>query len=145
MKNKKLFLILAMLVLGLILVSISCTRNSTTSNFHPLSEAEKEKVIQIALDTPEASAQLQKGLKYTASLDWVGIVWVGTHASEEWGFDYDAVEKGIPSNIPQSAIIYSRAQLSFGEPPEVLIRVAVDIPTEKAVFVESYPLKKLPQ
>lgn len=138
-KEKRLFLILLTIVL--LLVSTSCTKASTLRN---LTEEEKARAIQIALKTPEAQSQLEQGITYKSDLNWVAIVWLFSRASEIYGFDYDAWEKGVPSNIPRSAVIYSRVSLTFGNPERLLIEVAVDLAHGKAVFVQTFGLKGLP-
>lgn len=109
-----------------------------TANLRNLSNAEKAKAIQIALDTPEASAQINRWNTYKADLDWVGML---KNDSDGWflyGLDYNVWEQGIPDKIPGSAVIYPRVSFYFGEPQELLLRVAIDLPTEKVVYIESY-------
>ncbi len=137
-------LILALLTVAFLLASVSCTKTSTPPQPTLLPNSQAIKAIQIALETPEAKDLINKGYPYQVDLNWVGIVWQGSRASELWGLDYDVWEKGIPDNVPPSAVIYPRVDLYFGDPPQILLRVAVELSTEKAIFVESHPLKKLP-
>ncbi len=138
--RKKLVFVL-LLAIGILLAFVACTKASTLRN---LTEEEKARAIQIALNTSEAQAQLEQGITYKSDLNWVAIVWRFSRASEIYGFDYDAWETGAPSNIPRSAVIYSRVSLTFGEPERLLVEVAVDLATAKAVWVQSHPLKSLP-
>ena len=137
-------LILALLIVPFFLASVSCTKTSTPLQPTLLPNSKVSKAIQIALDTTEAKDLVNKGYPYQIDLNWVGIVWQGSRASELWGLDYDVWEKGIPDNVPPSAVIYPRVDLYFGDPPEILLRIAVELSTEKAVFVDGHPLKKLP-
>ena len=167
MASKNRILVIS-LAFGLLLTSISCAKpelapapapvptftptpsqptaapNPTLSSLRNLTDAEQRKAIQIALNTPETTAETTKNSPYKVELDWVGIVWRGSHAAEIWGLDYNVFETGIPSNVPSSAVIYPRVILYFGEPEYLLVRVAVDLTTEKAVQVDTHGLKKLP-
>ena len=140
-KDTKRYITLVVLLICLFLVFVSCTKASTLRN---LTEEEKSRAIQIALNTSEAQAQLEQGITYKSDLNWVAIVWQFSRASEIHVFDYDEWETGIPSNIPRSAVIYSWVGLTFGEPERLLVGVAVDLATGKAVFVQSFPLKSFP-
>lgn len=140
-KDTKRYITLVVLLICLFLVFVSCTKASTSRN---LTEEEKSRATQIALNTSEAQTQLEQGITYKSDLNWVAIVWQFSRASEIHAFDYDEWETGIPSNIPRSAVIYSRVSLTFGEPERLLVEVAVDLATGKAVFVQSFPLKSLP-
>jgi hypothetical protein len=114
------------------------------SRFRPLTEEEKDKAVQIALSTQEASYWLQQGFRYTTSIGWVGIVWANSRVSEVAAFDYNAIEKGIPPTIPQSAVVYPWIHLYFGEPPKIDIMAAVDLSTDKVVHSLSFSLKSPP-
>ena len=144
-----------LLVLGLILISLACsasqaapisspTASQTPPGLRNLTDSERERSIQIAINTPEAKEQTSQGTPYAAELSWVGIVWEGSRAVGTWDMDYEVIEKGTPSNVPSSAVIYPRVNLLFGQPERLLIRVAVDLSAEKAVSVDMHPLKKLP-
>ncbi len=121
---------------------IPTSPNTTQPNFRNLSDSEKSKAIQIALNTTEAASLIQNGTPYTSTLSWVGIIWNGTNSGEVYGFDYNAVETGIPPGIPKNAIIYPRVELEFGNPPNTLIRVAVDLSAGTAVWHDVHGLKR---
>jgi len=108
-----------------------------------LTNAEKEKVIEIALGTPEAMQAKEEHGIYQVNLSWVDINWIFSHASELYGLDYEMVDK-IPDKIPESAEFYSPVELYFGDPPRVLWRIAVNPDTGEVVHVEWHGLKIVP-
>jgi len=122
-----------------------------------LTDAEKDRVIEIALNTPEALKQLEKESHYETSLSWIAIVWDNSEYSEYRGLDYEWVEekilppppKDMPpgvvmSTVPESAEFYSRVVINFGEPPRWQVMVAVNPDTEKVALVEENPFRTGP-
>jgi hypothetical protein len=128
---------------GVILSSVSC--RSPQANLRNLTEAEKARAVEIALATDEAQAQVKQGITYKSDQQWIGISKGFLKATELNVFDYDAWEKGVPENLPSSAVIYPYVSLTFGEPERLLIMVAVDLESGKAVWVDSMGLKSLPR
>jgi hypothetical protein len=55
--------------------------------------------------------------------------------------EYETVETGIPAYVPQSAVIYPRVLIHFGDPEDWQVMVAVDLESEKAVLVEENPAR----
>jgi hypothetical protein len=142
--RKALASIAVLLVLAVLLADGCIGHPKGIDSLRWLTDAEKERVIEIALDTPEAAGAREAYGYYEASLRWVAINWCFHHATDLYGLDYECVEEGIPENIPESAELYSRVDIEFGEPPRELIRVAVNPDTGKVAYVESYGLKKVP-
>jgi S1-C subfamily serine protease len=111
------------------------------SNLRWLTDEEKSKAIEIALSMPEATSLLEQQEVYTAEVDWIAIEWDGSRATGWRVLDYDVVSEGVPEFVPESAIIYTRVFLRFGDPVQQQVMVAVDLKAEKAVLVEGpYPL-----
>jgi len=110
-------------------------------NLRWLTNDEKDKVIEIALNTPEAIETSKKYPVSKTSIGWVAIEWqngVGMH-----GFDYEMVSE-VPDNVPETAEFYSRVEIYFGEPERVLMRVAINPDTCKVARIMTHPLKRLP-
>ena len=127
-------------------------------NLKRLTEEEKQKVLEIALGTPEAQEQLKQESQYKTGIGWIalnpnpeGEGYSGYHK-----FDYEIVEEGIPRGkvditppgstervvsvgVPEDAEIYPDVTIWFGEPAEWIISVAVDLKAGKAVYTEGYP------
>jgi hypothetical protein len=112
-----------------------------------LTDAEKDRVIEIALNTPEALGLLETETYYEASVRWVAINWLNDHVAELWGFDYEDVDEGVPENVPESAELYSQVEIYIAGAtyyPKHLIRVAINPDTGEVAHVERHPLKKIP-
>jgi hypothetical protein len=116
-----------------------------------LTETEKAKVIEIALDTPEVKEWLEKESKYRAELVWVAINYKDTEPYERsWMriLDYDEIEEaaelvsewtevypGVVIHFASTAEVYKMRQ---GEPLQFVVQVTVDLNTKKAVDVDMY-------
>jgi hypothetical protein len=116
----------------------------------PLTESEKERVVEIALATPEARTELDKGTTYRAEFGWGAFLWeddpdsvttIGL-AGTCWGLDYGIVDTGVPSFVNPKAVIYPRVVIRFGEPVEWSVGVTVDRTTWKIVRVDKSPPRK---
>lgn len=106
-----------------------------------LTDDEKDKVIEIALNTPEALRQQEGDSIYKTELGWIAIVWEDSESATWWALDYETVETGIPAYVPKSAVIYPRVLIHWGEPEKWQVMVAVDLETEEAVLVEENPAR----
>ena len=120
-----------------------------------LTEGEKEKVIEIALNTPEALEWRQKEGAYKTRLDWIAMYpdSSGKGYNGYRHFDYEIVETGIPIYPPdrivligeqKSAEIYPNVHISFGEPLMWQVSVVVDLEKEEAVYIDAYPARNSP-
>ncbi len=137
---------LRFIVILLVLIALlagGCAQKSDMdeeSNLRWLTDEEKSKVIEIALSTPEATSSLEQQEVYTTEVDWIAIEWDGSRATGWRVLDYDVVSEGVPEFVPESAIIYTRVFLRFGDPVQQQVMVAVDLEAEEAVLVEGpYP------
>ncbi len=109
-----------------------------------LTEEEKARAIEIALNSPEAKEAREKYGVYRTGFRWVAMMKNESGGMSIWSFDYEMVDN-IPDNIPKDAAFYSEVEIYFGEPEQLLMRIAVDLENEKVVHVESHGLKILPK
>ena len=109
-----------------------------------LTEEEKAKVIEIALNTPEAQEAKEKYGVYKTGLGWVAIMKNESGGTSSWGFDYEMVDN-IPDMIPKDARFYSRVEIYFGEPEQLLMRIAVNPDTGEVAIIDRHGLKILPK
>ena len=109
-----------------------------------LTDAEKAKVVEIALNTPEAKAARDSYGAYRTTFSWEAIKKNESGGLSLWGFDYEMVDN-IPVNIPKDAGIFLRVEIYFGEPEQLLMGVAVNPDTGEVANVESHGLKILPE
>lgn len=132
-------------------------------NLRWLTDEEKQKIIDIALNTPAAQEWLQKESQYKTNIDWIALN--PDHEGEGYSgyqhFEYEIVGKGIPrgtlditpadshttyrfTGVPEDAEIYPNVTIWFGEPARWVVSVAVDLEAERAVYVEDYPFRTGP-
>jgi len=104
-----------------------------------LTDDEKDRLIEIALNTPEALRQLEKESVYRTEVNWIAM-----NNSTRWMLDYETVESGISAHIPQSAVFFPPIRIRFGEPERWQVMVAVDLDTEKVVLMAENPARNGP-
>jgi hypothetical protein len=109
-----------------------------------LTDDEKEKVLEIALKTPEALAQLEKLSHYDAKLNWNAIVWRDSEISEWRSLDYDWETDPNTSLVTAGSEYYAAVVINFGQPPQWQVYVAVNPDTGKAVTVMENPFRTGP-
>ena len=123
-------------------------------NLRWLTEEEKARLVEIALNIAEAWGGAEKGDPYETSIGWIAI-----SPGRRSRFDYDIVEIGIPRGevditppgsservvsigVPDDAEIYPEVTIRFGEPAEWIVHVAIDLDSEEVIFSEIYPARK---
>ena len=137
--EKRLWLPLSLLVAAALFVG-SCTGHPEgMENPRKLTEQEKAKVIDIALDAPRVSEWLEKESDYRIhGLDWYAIVWnsSGDGYSQYRCFPYDDVETDPNYKlVPELALWYPGVTIAVGEGTIYQTQIAVDLAAEKAVMV----------
>jgi len=113
-------------------------------NFRQLTDSEKDKVIEIALSTPEVLKWLGKESKYKIRLAWAAIVWENSGYSVWQSLDYEVVDSGIPAYVSKESNFYPEVVIHFGEPEQWVFQVDIDLETEKVVLVQEYPTRREP-
>lgn len=133
--RKGLCVAISLLVMALLMGS--CGQSKGMEGPRELTEDEKARVVDIALDTPQATRWLESEEEYQiAGLDWYAIddgTW--------WCFDYDGVETDLNRQlVPESARWYPGVTIRVGEVTITQMQIAVDLEIEKAVLLEGpYP------
>jgi len=132
---------LLLLVLGLLVASVlltgGCGHPKGLADLRPLTDVEKDNVIEIALNTSAAETASQAYGVYTTEIRWVGIFWFKGKAVL-WEMGYDTVENGLPEDASESFQFYSQVVIDFGEPPQEEIRVAINPDTGKVANITRY-------
>jgi len=136
----------SLLVILILLVSGCAGHPEGLKKPRELTDVEKDRVVEIAFNTPEALRQLEAENKYkTTEVDWLAIVWSDSewssylHIDSEWETDPNL------ELVPESALFYPVVSIRFGESEQWLVTVAVDLDTEKVALVQQSPAKKGPQ
>ena len=110
-----------------------------------LTQAEKDKVIEVALETDEAKEWLGKGKTYNTNFIWMAILWEKSRFSAFYSIRYEWANGYNISNVPQEAVWYPGVIVNFGDPEEWQVTAAVDLDSEKAVYVIENPYRTGPK
>jgi len=108
-----------------------------------LSKSEKQKVVKIALNTPEVSERLEEEGQYVVRFMWMAVVWRDSEPSEVQFFYCDELEKR-PGSVSESAVFYPGVIIYIAGQPGSLI-VAVSLDTEQTVHVKHLSVYESPQ
>jgi hypothetical protein len=107
-----------------------------------LTDNEKDRVVEIALNTSEALSELEKESIYETEIGWAAIVWGNSQYSQWYVLQLGDV---VPTTrmlqgIPESAVYYPHVLIQFGEPPRWVVQVVVDLDSGKVVLAREYPV-----
>ena len=109
-----------------------------------LTDDEKDKVIEIALNQTKAAKYLKEYSQYKTDLSWIAIVWENSGYSEWRGLRYEWETDENFKYVSESAVYYSRVVINFGEPPQWQVMAAINPDTGKVALVEEYPFRTGP-
>ena len=114
-----------------------------------LTDSQKQRIVEIILNSPEAREQPTTESIYRTWLMWTAIVWDNSHYSYMSSFDLEDVEADPEyQTVPESAGWYPGATLYFGDPQaptaEWLIQAHVDLDADKVVYINSSPYSAAP-
>jgi hypothetical protein len=140
--RKASYLMVALIPLVLLPASACRSHPKGMESLRWLTDGEKDKAIETALNTHEAMETSEKYGVTRTSIGWVAVEWRDGGA-EFYGFDYEMMAK-VPGQVPETVEFYVRVEIYFGEPERVLLRVTINPDTGKVAHIQSYPLKTLP-
>ena len=130
-------------VILLAIVSILASGCNNSKAIKPLTNDEKNEMIEIELNTPEALRYLENESKYEIDVRWVALGWKDSKAVEWHPMDYEEIADGnLPSDrkyVSEQVTIHPEVYIRVGEPVRMFISVAFDRETEKVVHVELLP------
>ena len=127
--RKGLCVAISLLVMALLMSS--CGQTTGIKSPRELTEEEKVRVVEIALNTPQVSEWLDKEPEYrVVRFDWYAV----------WDSGWAMLNDIRPATIPESAAVYPGVTLANGEEVTTQMLVVVGLETEKPVLVEGpYP------
>jgi hypothetical protein len=116
-----------------LLITVAILVGGCSGGQFRLSESEKGKVIEIALNTPEASKWLEEENEYRIG----EVEWYAIEDSVSWHLlPYDDVETNPNYQlVPESAVWYPGVTIAVGEDTITQMQIAIDLETEKAVMI----------
>lgn len=108
-------------------------------------DEEKDRMVEIVLNTPEASTWRGKESEYRAELIWYTPQDPTVKNSQMLSFGYYKALYEIyselywrPSSLPKSAIWYPGVRIGFETPQQLVVEAAVDLETGQPIYVSSY-------
>jgi len=129
--KKWLFVTVSLLVVALLMGG--CGQPTGIKSPRELTEEEKARVVEIALNTPQVSGWLEDEGEYQIA----GLGWYAIDDGTWWCFDYEGIETDPNRQlVPESAKWYPGVTIAVGEEWITQAQVAVDLEAEKAVLVE---------
>jgi hypothetical protein len=116
--------------------------------YRRLSEEEKDRLVEIALDTEDAKRSLERHDTYVVFFGWAEINWQKPeseyipreiHITHEDDLDEDQVQ-----NLGEDGELYAAVTFYFGDPSRIRLDVIVNPDTGEIIHVERMRLKTIP-
>ncbi len=109
----------------------------------PLTEDDKDAMIEIALTDPQVSGWLNEADEYTAEERWVVIAWEDSKAVGWYRTQYEDIKDGKPpagiAYVTDDVTISPELYFRIGEPVRMFISVVFDNSMKKIISVEPQP------
>jgi hypothetical protein len=136
----KLWSITSLLVIAVLFVA-GC--NAKPQEVKPLTDEQKDRLVEIALKAPEISEQMEKAAIYQSEVKWVALARKGEEIVNWTVLTDEEVEMGIPHGFASSVTIYPGVLFRFSSPERMQFIVAIDLEDEKVMYVEMMPDNQL--
>ena len=134
------------LLCGLLICTSGCSGHPEgMKEFRKLTEEEKERLVEIALDTPEAKQSHEKYDEYAVAMFWGYLNWRlkdgeyqagGSQLVQDTGYDENPF-----SENDRDGELYYFVSLYFGEPSKEMVTVAINPDNEEVANVQYMGLK----
>lgn len=137
------------LLCGLLVYVSGCNGHPQgMKEFRKLTEEEKDRLVEIALDTEEAKRALERHHTYRVLFGWAEITWQKPeseyipreiHITDEGELDENQVQ-----NLGKNGELYADVTFYFGEPSRVRLDVIINPDTREIIHVKWMGLKPIP-
>ena len=136
--KQRLWLAASLLAIAALLIGGCASRG-----IEPLTEDEKDRFIEIALNHPEVSKWLETAEVYSTEVGWSAVGWSDSKATGWSRLEYEEIADGnLPSDrtFPsESVTINPDVHIRVGEPVGKHIHVAFDRKTKEVSAVQLMP------
>jgi hypothetical protein len=135
-----------LLVCGLLICVSGCNRHPEgMKEYRRLTEEEKDRMVEIALDTPEAKTALDTFNTYSVTFGWGYVQWLKHKGEDRVTPPNVIIDEGQEENpVPESereGELFSEVMLYFGDPSKEMVSVAINPDTEEVARVFVMGLK----
>jgi len=131
------------LAASLLVITALVVSGCASKGIEPLTDKEKDAMIEIALNHPDVSKWLEGADIYKTEVGWAAIGWDDGKATGWTRLDYEDIADGkLPSDITypsESVSIHPRVIIRVGEPARLFVYVAFDRETQEVVDVQLAP------
>ncbi len=141
---KRLWLVASLLVIVALFVAGGCASKA----IKPLTDNEKDRFVEIALNHPEVSKWLETADVYSTEVGWSAVGWNDSEATGWSRLEYEEIADG---NLPkdrafpsESVTINTDVHVRVGEPTRLHIHVAFDREEKEVVAVQLMPGRGTP-
>jgi hypothetical protein len=116
--------------------------------FRRLTEEEKDRLVEFALDTEDAKQSLERHHTYEVMFGWAEITWQkpeGEYIPREIHITHeDDLDENQVHNLGKEGELYVDVTFYFGEPSRVRLDVIINPDTWEIIHVEWMGLKPIP-
>lgn len=134
----RLWLVTSLLLIQVVLISGCAGHPKGMKDLRWLADAEKDRVIEIALNSPKALESKKRESKYEVELEWIGLTWANSEISSVSTYPYEEIE-GAKELFETEQAVFPGVRIYLGEPPQWSVDVAVDLGTKTAIDALELP------
>jgi hypothetical protein len=141
--------IIAISIIAVILLISGCGGPPRGMNeFRRLTEEEKDKLVELALDTEDAKRALEKHYTYEVLFGLAEIIWQkpeGEYIPSEIHITHeDDLDENQIHNLGKEGELYADVTFYFGEPSRVRLDIIINPDTWEIIHIEWMGLKPIP-
>lgn len=131
------------LVISLLVVVTLLVDGCASKAIKPLTDDEKNEMVEMALAHPEVSKWLDEADVYSTEVGWVVIAWEDSRAVGWYRMDYEDIKDGEPPSdiayVTDDVTINLQLYIRVGEPTRLFISVIFNQDKKEVLAVELQP------
>jgi len=126
-------------------LAVACSGSGPVA---PLTDADLNDMIQIAIEHQEVSKLIEQNEEYVAEMNWYVIAWEESKAVGWYRTDYENIAGGTPrdgiSYVTDDVSINPELTFLVGKPTRLFISVFFDLNKKKVLDVQAFPAESGP-